>query len=181
MASCSTVLPVDFYRAFLQVASKAVPSLMEVWSKYRDFTKLMRSDIFPKIADLLGLCCYSSDYYTLDGIFYAETGTKHFRSGTTYAKSIAVALEHENDPVGTATEMNKLQLINTPLKVLITYPWRDEHAQKLLESYAGIVTAADIFRDIATLRRQLVIFGFPGESPRWQAFTYVERSFNPVE
>ncbi|MBI3684463.1 MAG: hypothetical protein HY235_29155 [Acidobacteria bacterium] len=153
----------------------------EVWSSCRDFTKLMRSDIFPKIADRLGLRCYSRDYYTLDGIFYAETDTNHFPSGTTYAKFISVALEHENNPVGTAVEMNKLQLFNSPLKVLITYPSNDDHGKELLDSYTEIVTEADAFDDIATLRRQLVIFGFQGESPRWQGFAYVQRSFTGVE
>lgn len=149
-ANCSRVSPVDFYTAFLKVASEEARALKEVWSRYRDFTKLMRSCIFPTIADRLGLCCYERDYYTLDAILYARRDTKHFPSGTTYAKFISVALEHENDPVGTAVEMNKLQLFNAPLKVLITYPWSDDHGQELLERYTEIIAEADVFEDIST-------------------------------
>ena len=51
----------------------------------------------------------TSDYYWLDGIFYAEADPI-FGANTTYAKSIAVAIEHENLSADSQREMNKLQL-----------------------------------------------------------------------
>ncbi len=142
----------------------------------------MRGSMFPKIACRLGLCCYKRDYYTLDGIFYRERDDKNFPEYMTYAKFISVALEHENDAGRSQIEMNKLQLINTPLKVLITYPTKRDPSEKLLEKYVEIVSGADIFSDISTLRRQLVIFGSrKGERPVWEGFVYSQSRFVPIE
>ncbi|HUI76271.1 MAG TPA: hypothetical protein VLY24_00110 [Bryobacteraceae bacterium] len=174
------VSPSQFYEAFLTVTSELAPSVKDLWFRNRQFTDLMRSSVFPKIAEHLGLCCYRRDYYTLDAIFYAETDQKHF-PGATYAKFISVALEHEHDSSTTATEINKLQLFNAPLKVLITYPGNDREAKKLLGDYAEMIEEADAFEDFATSRRQLVIFGFLEEVPRWRAFVYSGASFTEIE
>lgn len=77
--------------------------------------------------------------------------------------------------------MNKLQLLNAPLKVLIAYPGNREYASMLLGQYAEIIADADPFEDIDTLRRQLVIFGFKEDILRWDAYAYAGRSFTPVE
>jgi hypothetical protein len=94
----------------------------------------------------------------------------------TYGTCISVALEHENDPTYTHVEMNKLQIVNAPLKVLIAYPNSRSHGDKMLEGYREIVSAADIFNDISTSRPQLVRFGFPG--PPWQGFVYTGSGSN---
>jgi hypothetical protein len=73
-------------------------------------------------------------------------------------------------------EMNKLQIVNAPLKVLIAYPNSRSHGDKMLEGYREIVSAADIFNDISTSRPQLVRFGFPG--PPWQGFVYTGSGSN---
>jgi hypothetical protein len=181
MAGQLRTSPEAFFKAFLEVGSEQGQSLDQSWPKSKDLTKLMLLEIFPRIAAKLGLRCYGRDYYTLDCIFYVENDTKHFRSDTTYAKYIAVAIEHENDAGTTAEEMNKLQLFSTPLRVLITYPWSATHASKLLERYAGIIRESDIFSDVTTLRRQLVIFGYRAEAPYWQAFAFSEGSWQPLQ
>ncbi len=174
--------PLEFYNAFWEVASEQTGSLLDCWMNYQDFTSLMRSRMFPEIARRLGVCCYQRDYYTLDGIFYRERDDKNFPEYMTYAKFISVALEHENDAGRSQVEMNKLQLFNTPLKVLITYPTKRDPSEKLLAKYEEIVSGADIFNDMSTLRRQLVIFGSrKDERPIWEAFVYSQGKFVPVE
>lgn len=104
--------PVEFYSAFFETAAEYEAGLLELWNSSRDYTSLMRSTVFPQIANRLGLCCYPGDYYTLDSIFYRERDTANFAKHLTYAPFISVALEHENESRGTAVEINKLQLFN---------------------------------------------------------------------
>jgi hypothetical protein len=172
--------PLDFYQAFLQVVEAEELKVKERWDNPREYTTLMRSSLFPQIAEKLCLQCYPDDYYYLDAIFYREKDAQNFASYTTYATSISVALEHENVPEDTAVEMNKLQLFSAPLKVLITYPAR-KNFDLLLTKYAGIIKAADVFDDISTLRRQLVIFGsLENDRVRWEGFEYYQGSFRVV-
>jgi hypothetical protein len=157
--------------------------LIEVWNDCRNYTGVVRSIIFPRIAERLGLSCYPGDYYTLDSIFYTKRDTINFASHLTYASFISVALEHENDPGGTAVEINKLQLFSAPLKVLITYPDAEgpKNIDSLLKKYAAMIQAADAFEDFSTLRRQLVIFGRrDAESVVWQGYEYCQGSFQEV-
>ena len=155
------ISPERFYSSFEAVAREYQPQLTQCWNSCPQYTALIRGQFLPALSKRLDLCCYGEDYYTLDAIFYSKADTTHFPSQWVYAESISVALEHEHDANGTFTEMHKLQLFNCPLKVLITYPYSrgKNEAARLLESYADIVARADVFNDISTLRRQLVIFG----------------------
>jgi len=87
-----------------------------------------------------------------------------------------LVLKYENKCSTAAAEINKLQLFNVPLKVLITY--QPGNLDALLTKYAKMVQAADVFNDFSTLRRQLVIFGFcEGGKARWRAFLYGDGVF----
>lgn len=141
----------------------------------------MRDTILPAIAPLLNVKVYSGDYYTLDCIYFTERDTEHFGAQTTYATHIGIALEHENDIRGTAIEMNKLQLFNAPLKVLITYCQTASERDFYLQCYVKILRAGDIFSDFATLRRHLVIFGSIDETtPRWHFYAYESSGFQEL-
>ncbi len=76
--------------------------------------------------------------------------------------------------------MNKLQLFNTPLKVLVTYAGGSK-ADALVDKYARIMTNADVFSDFTTQRKQLVIFGPPGKNPpvriNWSYHVYKQGRF----
>jgi hypothetical protein len=172
--------PSEFYSAFLKVVQPQELMLAEAWEKPRQYTALMFS-LFPPIAEALGFCCYLGNYFYLDTIFYKEKDITNFPSHWTYASFISVAVEHENECAGTAQEMNKLQLFNAPLKVLITYPYK-RNSDSLLGRYAEIISAADVFDDISTLRRQLVIFGWKeGQNVGWKGFEYAQGSFRETD
>jgi hypothetical protein len=117
-------------------------------------------------------------YYTLDSIFFHERDTDNFGVHATYAKHIEVAIEHENVIAGSTTEINKLQLFSSPLKVLITYG-NDEGQQQYLKSYHEMIGWADVFDDISSLRRQLVTFGqkTPSEDIIWTDYVYDRAGF----
>jgi hypothetical protein len=141
------------------------------------YTYFMRSNIFPKIARQLGLLAWNKEYYALSGMFYEERGRDYFGKYTTYAKWISVALEHANRPAKTHEEINKLQMFNAPLKVLITYAAEGAEGDSLLRRYEAVISESDTFNDIATLRQQLVIFGTPKTRREWRFYAYESDGF----
>src|SRR5271165_4100552 len=154
------ITPRDFRNAFVAVMKSEQNSFRTaVGFEAKSYTYFMRSNIFPKIAKHLGLLAWNKDYYTLDGMFYEKRGTDDLGKFTTYAKWISVALEHANKPTKTHEEINKLQMFNAPLKVLITYAAEGDESDLLLRKYEAVMSDSDVFNDIATLRQQLVIFG----------------------
>lgn len=174
--------PQQFRDAFLQIVSAVQAECLTHWETRRGFTLHMRQTVFPAIAPLLGLQVYPWDYYTLDCVYFAERDTEYFGSESNYATCLSVALEHENDIRGTAVEMNKLQLFNAPLKVLITYAADESQRTYYLEHYAKIVRAADILGDFPTLRRQLVIFGSRDDcNAYWHFYVYEENGFRELQ
>ena len=87
-------------------------------------------------------------------------------------------MEHENYARGSCNEMNKLQLFNSPLKVLITYARPGFGLEEHLERYTKIVRWADAFGDFTIHRRQLVVFGdMPLGIPEWRGYAYESNGF----
>jgi hypothetical protein len=172
------VTPRDFRNAYASVMKAELASFRAaVHFEAKSFAYFMRTDILPKVARHLGLLAWGKEYCTLDAIFYEERETQQVRANAMYARWISAAIEHERDARTTYREMNKLQLFNVPLKVLITYAAEGAEADSLLRSYEGIIRAADVFDDFATLRRQLVIFGTPGTAREWRFFAYESDGF----
>lgn len=181
LTAMKKITPLQFKEAFQQTVSNAEADLITRWHTAKDYTSLMREKILPAIGPLLGVQVYSGDYYTLDCIYFTERDTEHFGAHTTYATYLSIALEHENDIRGTAIEMNKLQLFNAPLKVLITYCQDASERGAYLQRYNKILRAGDIFGDFATLRRHLVIFGSRQDAAaKWNFYAYEPSGFQEV-
>jgi hypothetical protein len=181
--SAMDISPSNYYRVFSEVAAENADGLRDSWNATSPttFTDFMFNQVLENVAKRLELCCFR-EYYSFDLFFYRERNTKFFPPGSTYAKRVSIALEHENVGRGSEIEIHKLQLLNVPLKVLISYPRDDRHNDQLLTDYAEIIAEADTFNDISTLRRQLVIFGFMREQRvTWEGFAYQDGAFSPVE
>ena len=177
------ISPLQFKDSFLKVVStKAIDSqIVALWSSLKAYTTLILEDVFPKVATELGIFVWNSNYYYLDSIFYAEKDSDHFGPNATYAKCISIAMEHEHIIEGTAVEMNKLQLFNAPLKVLITYAGDETQRVHYLNRYTKILQGADIFGDFATLHRQLVIFGSRSDQVvTWHFYAYEPTGFKAI-
>jgi hypothetical protein len=170
--------PKDFRDAFLAVMKAQHANFRAaVGFEQKSYNYFMRTDIFPRIARHLGLQSWGKEYYTLDGVFYEERETEHVRPNAAYAKWICVAIEHEIDLRTTYREMNKLQLFNVPLKVLITYAAEGIEADSLLRNYERIMRAADVYDDFETKRRQLLILGTPKTVRDWRFYSYESDGF----
>lgn len=173
-----TISPEAFYEVFLAAAAAHGAQIYDASIEGNStFTDVMFCILFEDVAKRLH--CHSfREYYKFDCFFYRDKNLKHFPESSTYVKSIAVALEHENVPEKSVEEIHKLQLLNAPLKVLVTYPREPEKVKALLNDFAEIIGEADIFGDISTLKRQLVIFGFvAGAAFTWRGFVYRNGAF----
>jgi hypothetical protein len=176
--SVKKVTPRDFRNAFLRVMESDHDSLRTaIGFETKSYNYFMRSTIYPKIARHLGLLSWKKEYYTLDGMFYEERGTDDTGKYATYANWISVAVEHEIDAARAHETMNKLQLFNAPLKVLITYAAEGAATDSLLRRYEGIIKASDVFNDFATLRQQLVVLGTPKTASEWSFYAYEDGGF----
>jgi hypothetical protein len=172
------ITPREFRNAFVAVMKAEHNSFRTAASfEAKSYTYFMRSNIFPKIARHLGLLAWNKEYYALDAMFYEERGRDSFGKYTTYAKWISVAVEHANKPAKTYEVINKLQLFNAPLKVLITYAAEGAESDSLLRTYESVIGESDAFNDIATLRQQLVIFGTPKTLRDWRFYVYENDGF----
>jgi hypothetical protein len=68
-------------------------------------------------------------------------------------------------------------MFNAPLKVLITYVAEGAETESLLRKYEAIIGDSDVFSDIATLRKQLVILGSPQAVRDWRFYVYESDGF----
>ena len=175
------ISPESFKNAFVFDAKKSDAAIVHQWDRGRkDFTTLMRG-VMADTAAHLQAEIYNRDYYGLDCIFYSERDVVHFPANQNiYVKFITVAIELENDIHSTAVEMNKLQLFNAPLKVLVTYPKVSEK-QLYLDRYSTIIKEADILQDFSTQRKQLVAFGTTNKvTASWTFHVYGNGGFHEI-
>ena len=137
------ITPRDFRNAFVAVMKSEHDNFRTaVGFETKSYNYFMRSTIYPRIARHLGLLSWNKKYYTLDGMFYEERGVEDTGKYASYANWISVAIEHENDAFRAHETMNKLQMFNAPLKVLITYAALGTATDSLLRKYENIIRAS---------------------------------------
>ena len=172
------VTPRDFRNAFLSVMKAEQAGFRAaIGFEAKSYMFYVRTTIYPRIARALGLLSWNKEYYTLDGMLYEERGTDDTGKYATYANWISVAIEHELDSSRAQEKINKLQSFNAPLKVLVSYAADGAPSEALLKKYENIITASDVFKDVATLRQQLVILGTPRTVREWRFYAYENGGF----
>jgi hypothetical protein len=172
------ITPRDFRNAFVAVMKSEHDSFRTALGfETKSYNYFMRTNIYPKIAKQLNLLSWNKEYYTLNGMFYEERGTDNFGNYTAFAKWVSVAIEHENTASRAAETINKLQLFNAPLKVLITYAAEGADTDALLGKVEKVMSDADVFNDAADLRQQLLILGTPKTIKKWRFYAYESGGF----
>jgi len=179
------VSPEEFSAAFLKVARRRSAEIGRCWDSSPKFTLLCLDadgSLLSDIAKDLHLLYYPGGW-SIDAILYERDDE---RLGEGYPEQLSVVIEHEN-AIGGARggahhEVNKLSIFNSPLKVLITYPYESTRHDRLA-GYAEILQRADTFSDFSTKRRFVVIFGLwslEDESVRWEIYVYRSGKFVPL-
>ena len=170
------VSPEEFTAHFLEVAKSREPAIKAAWSDGPGLTLLAlneKNGLLATVAQRLNLqCC--REYYGIDFVMCEQLDTDHFppTKGWWVAERIGVAIEHENRVWGATQEMNRLAIYNAPLKVLITYPWKED-ASGYLAAYAKILERADTFGDFTSKRRHLVLLAsWRSNHVSWESYVY---------
>jgi hypothetical protein len=172
------ITPRDFRNAFVAVMKSEHDSFRTaIGFETKSYNYFMRTNIYPKIAKHLNLLSWNKEYYTLNGMFYEERGTDSFGNYTAFAKWVSVAIEHENLGSKATETLNKLQLFNTPLKVLITYAAEGADTDALLGKFEKVMSDADVLNDFADVRQQLLILGTPKTIRKWRFYAYESGGF----
>ena len=168
------VPPKEFVMAFSRVVDRRMSDIVALWYNGKEYSELIldsQSGVLQEVAHTLGLQ-YWREYLKIDAVFYERVNE---------VDSFAVAIEHENDAKTSSWEANKLSLLNTPLKVLITYPRKGCDEEILLTKYTEVLGLTDIFDDFASLRRQVLAFAFMNSEVIWRYHVYTNRGFEPLE
>jgi hypothetical protein len=169
--------PNQFYATFLKVTDEQ--KAPRIGGSNRERTEGFRK-VVPVIAQEINMTPGRERCFKLDAFFYCEH-VSCFRPADRWIKYISVALEHENDPDYSAEEVIKLQRVNTPLAVLVTYPQTQRKGDALLETFATIIQEADVFANASKQRRQMCIFGYPGDPDAgWRGFVYQGNRFEAL-
>lgn len=185
------ISPEEFVSTFNSVVHGRMAKIIKLWDhKYaKEYTHLFldpEQGILQEVARTFELN-YRREYRRLDAVFFESQDGRHFSRQKNMPSFLTVAIEHESGARGSHDEVNKLSLTaNAPLKVLITYPTLSSSSQynedRLLSTYAEIAQDADIFRDLSSSRRLVVVFGNNnGADISWRYFVYADGHFVPME
>jgi hypothetical protein len=172
------VSPEEFNDAFLAVVRRRRVEIEKSWldpPKYTRFFVTEANGVLGEVAQRVGLK-YHQGCWGIDGVMYERYDETYLGDG--WPEQLSVVVEHENFVGGTHggvhQEVNKLSIYNSPLKVLVTYPYEKPRSDRL-KGYADILRRADVFSDFTTHRRHLVIYGLrpnPENGVIWESYVY---------
>jgi len=167
------VTPEQFVDAFDAVVRRREKELRKLWWEPRKYTMNFLAPqvgVLPQVASDLGLK-YRREIGRVDAMFYQPVNG---------VRAVSIAVEHEQSAEGARREAWTLSLLNVPLKVLVTYPEPGDE-DEVLDSYATVLEATDIFHDFDTLKRQVVVFGFGDRGIEWHYYVNSRSGFVPLK
>lgn len=187
------ITPAEFKAAFIKVveSQEFKHNLFTEWkSGDKKFTDIMLGEkggggekvgVIAKTAVEINplLKCYD-EYFKIDSIYYWNKKLQEKDKKATWADYIAAAIEVENVYWKSYEECSKLSIINSPLRVLITYP-DEKNKEGLLDEYSYILGRADVFGDFADRRRFLAVFGEQkGSGVEWTFHVFNGNGFDEL-
>lgn len=177
------VSPEIFKEIFLKEYYLIKDQFVSAWKCDKEYSNLFLGNnnlggFVHKLAEKLNLNLYR-EYWSIDCVMFEHKDLRFFPSNSCYAKNLSLVLEHENNIKTSHAELNKLTIINSPLRVIVTYPFGAQ--DKYLEDYLRILKDADTYNDFSDKRKILIIFGeFKDEDLSWQFYKYYQDKFVKV-
>ena len=111
-----TITPAQFREAYEKVTREHLAALLVSWTSGARYTSVITNKVLPAIAETLG-CERHGEYQRIDYVLTDATESVVVPS----KNDVVVAIEHENLPIGSEVEVEKLYNFDAPLGVLITY------------------------------------------------------------
>ncbi len=196
------VTPEQFHKEASIVLKAMGQKLHDHWYGYDNYTSAWegRNDkkggFYYRLAHQLNLTVYP-EYWNIpgrmDAVFY-KNRCRHANQNEyyQYAEFFSLVIEHENNAATSCEEMNKLSVVNAPLKVLFTYPrqpgieWqptcedlRKKYAEQL-DIHADVYKALGGKCDFPGKQEHMAVFGYYEEKEkrlRWEYFIYRKGKF----
>jgi len=172
----------SFLQAWISTVESKKEILQNDWRNAKAFTTLVKGcedSIMTEVAKQLELKCYAKDYYSIDTILYDDEDlVPGIPEKSFWFRQIKVAFEHENFfGAGLYQEVAHLLLINSDLKVLVTYPSGDETDR--MEKLHSIIKGCNQQKVLSDRENFLVILGYETNF-QWEAFAYKEDKWNKI-
>jgi hypothetical protein len=163
----TTILAEVFFREWKQECEARHEALLTAWPNWPAFTALILNHPNPiilEVAKKLNLEAYSG-YYDTDAVLYTDVDlVPSAPVGQTWLRRIRVAFEHENEiDSGLFKELSHLMLLDTDLRVLVSYPHTEQRLQQELEFLHKVVAGTDRANQFASDRSILFIAGYRDE------------------
>ena len=164
----------EFYSIWKDVVSINKETLLAKWKLFRAYTyEIINKDhsVIETVAKELGLCCYTTNYYSLDSVLYTkEDVVPHIKENTHWFREIKVAFEHENSfNKNLYQEVSHLLITRCQLRVLVTYP--NNNKNHILEYLHEIIKGTSIEKEISDSESFLLILGYETDF-EWEGLVY---------
>lgn len=173
----------DFFKYWCETLDERAQEVSSEWGSCKGYTNLVihsESSIIIDIAKRLNLHCYNGDYYYIDSVLYDEADyIKDFPSQC-YLTDIRIAFEHENNfKSGLYQEVSHLLLINSDLKVVVSYPPSEQAENDELEYLHKIISSSRPASNLAENDGFLFIMGH--ENPySWKGWLYKHEQWHQI-
>lgn len=156
-----------FYNEWVSIVDREQfkNDLLENWKKPKKYTAIIlkvKDGILTEVASKLGLEPFCHNYYGLDAVLYLEDNkVKDAPPDTCWLQDIKVAFEHENYfSSGLFKEVSHLCITNCDLRVLVTYPDKNEEEVKAeLDKLHGIICGNRLATEISDNEGFLIVLG----------------------
>ena len=157
--------------------------LYDLWHTSKEYTSVWddRDDgVYRQLADALGLRFKREHYGHIDAVLYKN----HYPDFPTSVDFFSVVIEHENIHGISWQEMEKLTVLNSPLKVVVTYPYESDYpAADVLADYAKQIAAIDkVWSNHSAEQRYIAVFASEinpesEQDMRWEYHLYEKGKF----
>lgn len=178
---------IDFFSAWLNAVNDHRAELKEIWRKRSSFTNFIKGDnntILKQVSVALGISCYPKDYYSMDAVFYSEADRVPETPENSYwFHDIQIAFEHENEfNRNLYQEIAHLLILNTKLRVLVTYPDGGldyTPTTEIMEYLHRIISTNQQSTAISENENLLVIFGYEADMV-WEGYVYKKNEWKQI-
>jgi len=172
-----------FFTAWLDTVNEMKQQLVTDWRSAKLFTNHIKSSedcVLKRIATRTDLLCYPHDYYSVDAVFYREEDLVPDRpEGSTWLRGLSVAFEHENNiRSGIYKEISHLLILDTDLRVLVTYPDNDIDGDEWKQAH-DLIKGSRHQKHVSDRESFLIIIGWETEF-EWQGYVYKEDGWKKV-
>lgn len=169
-----------FYKAWKDVVYLNRDMLLPKWRDAKAFTTIIKGceeNLIQQVADKLGLSCYNKDYYSIDSILYSDEDlVPETPIGSSWFRQVKVAFEHENNfNKNLFQEVSHLLIIQSELKVIVTYPQDDidfsNQTTSVMQYLHDIIKGTRQQSSLSENESFLMIFGYESNFV-WEAYVY---------